>query len=235
MKILDNQNRSKLAEGRNIGFGFAFLNDKLETVQPFSPCKDYLNEVVYSEKVNKKSSAYGLTYEPQSIFKNNIRLAFKVLNNSNSTNDLNETLRSKLNIDYKSIQKLLNRLENHFNIPLSTIHKANDDIYVLELDKWWVEDTWRISAYSMLVRNALGYKRFSIYNHLFGKNKTNIENRDITYLKSFYYNFPKLVSTNYISPCFTNFKIPHIYGIYYAGTIINRGMKYTTKDLKRSF
>jgi len=43
--------RNNLAEGRNFGMGFGFLkklsNTKYKTIMPISPCKDYINDVLY--------------------------------------------------------------------------------------------------------------------------------------------------------------------------------------------
>ena len=72
LKIIDKQNRGKLNEGRNYQMGFAFCkkvsNKVLETIQPISPCKDYLNDVVYSERTGKNVSAYGLNTSKLGLF-----------------------------------------------------------------------------------------------------------------------------------------------------------------------
>ena len=51
IQIINKQCRSKLCEGRSYQMGFAFLkkldNNTFETVQPISPCKDYLNDVIF--------------------------------------------------------------------------------------------------------------------------------------------------------------------------------------------
>src|SRR5687768_15710647 len=71
LTLVDKQDRSVLCEGRNYGIGFAFCKrtgDVLETVQPVSPCKDYLNDVVYSEHSGQPFSAWGLRTSKKNIF-----------------------------------------------------------------------------------------------------------------------------------------------------------------------
>ena len=69
--IVDKEDRMILQEGRGMGMGFAFLKFEdgvYKTVQPISPCKDYLNDVVYSEATGKVCTVYGLKYNKKDIF-----------------------------------------------------------------------------------------------------------------------------------------------------------------------
>ena len=76
MTITEKHDRNVLIEGRSSGMGFAMLKkDKTnyETVNPLSPCKDYLNEVVFTENTGYPTKAHGLDYkEKLDIFKDKV-------------------------------------------------------------------------------------------------------------------------------------------------------------------
>lgn len=166
IKIIDKQNRSLLNEGRNNGMGFAFLkkvNDKtFETVQPISPCKDYLNEVVFTEKYNIPTKGCGLKYlQKKNIFKRVGYLVISILktktlsyNYSNSY----ETDCEKINTNYENIQLFLNKIENLINIKTKTkLRKTKDNEILVSMSYKWCESTIAISLYSFLLRIGLLY------------------------------------------------------------------------------
>ena len=68
MEIINNFDRLKLSEGRNFGIGFAFLkkitNNKFETLNAFTACKDYLNDLIYVETTKKNlTRIHGFKHE----------------------------------------------------------------------------------------------------------------------------------------------------------------------------
>ena len=62
-KIKVNHSRGVLIEGVKSGVSYGFLNQKLETVMPISPCKDYLNDVCFLERYGGEIEVYGLIYK----------------------------------------------------------------------------------------------------------------------------------------------------------------------------
>lgn len=164
MKVVDIQSRDKLAEGRTTQMGFAFCkkldNETVETVQPISPCKDYLNDVVWAEHIKKPVKVYGLDYSPVNIVDSFWYLAIKIC----KTRGGSEYPRFKedfknLKKNYQNILKLLNHVENLLKFEdFSTIHKANDDIFVLKVPAKWCQYTYSISLYSLLVRMGQFYE-----------------------------------------------------------------------------
>lgn len=163
MKIKEIHEREVLNEGRSRGMGFAFLKkikeEEFETVQPVSPCKDYLNDVVYGEKLHVPVSVCGLKYNPQKLFdkKSNFYLAAKVMKDKyNSTYDPKPEAK-KFDDNYKNIQKLINWIEDKLGVKHSKISKATDGHYLIEGDKYWRESTYLISLYTLLIRISIDF------------------------------------------------------------------------------
>jgi len=158
IKVVDNQDRNKLSEGRAQGMGFAFckkVDDGYETVQPISPCKDYLNDVIAAERMKTPAIACGLIYKPQELFKENepAYLAFKIMPNKyNSSFDLiGETARLKRTI--RKIQGIINDVEQQLNIATKTvIEKATNDTYLCTVPPEWIGSTYMISLYTLIIR-----------------------------------------------------------------------------------
>lgn len=163
MKVIDKLKRDVLMEGRSHQMGFALCKEidenTLEAVQPISPCKDYLNDVVWAEQTGKEITAYGLHYKPQGLKKPFWYLAFKIQPNKyagpyNKYEKMEED-KKRLAKNYKNILSIINYVEAllHLEHP-SNIYKANDDIFVLRLSEKWCQYTYSISLYSLLVRMA---------------------------------------------------------------------------------
>lgn len=143
-----NHSRSILREGVKTGFAFGFLNQNLETVMPISPCKDYLSDVVHSEKYGGRVQAYGLDYTKQNIFNDWAYIAIKV--------EDNDFEKQQLNKNYSKIQLLLNEIEAEIGLKPTSITKNIDDLFLVKLDPQWCQSNYLISIYSLFIRN--GYK-----------------------------------------------------------------------------
>lgn len=169
MKIIEKCDRAVLNEGRNYGMGFGYLkkinNEEYHTVQPLSPCKDYLNDVVWSEHNDKSIIACGLTYNKQSIFNNDEDyIGIKILHQKsygakpfvdypNMQKDI-----ELLNNNFLHIEALINHVEKQLNVEGSTdILAAEDNYYLLMVPKFWSVNTFRISLYSLIIRMGLTY------------------------------------------------------------------------------
>ena len=167
--IKDVKSRSVLAEGRTNGMAFAFLKkvkeDYFETVQPLSPCKDYLNEPVFTENTGIPSRAHGLIYSKKlDIFTDVFYMAIKILSQkSGGTYYYNKEQDIKIDIkhlkdNHKNIEKLLNFVENKIGIEIKTkVEECNDDQFLLTSSVEWTVSTIAISLYSLLVRLSFVY------------------------------------------------------------------------------
>ncbi len=163
MKIIEKHNRKTLHEGRNYGMGFSFCTKNksdYETVQPISPCKDYLNDVVYVENTGKEiGRIYGLEHKPIGCLDDKIAyLACRILHYSNGV-DYKDYDKEKeaLSKNYKAIEQGINTFEDILHIPKSVVYLTEDNDLLIEVPEWWYRDTWRISFYSLLVRSLIYY------------------------------------------------------------------------------
>lgn len=164
IQIVNKQCRSKLSEGRSNQMGFAFLkkvkNDVFETIQPISPCKDYLNDVIFAEHTNKPISAYGCRLEgKQDIFDKKFGYIaisicpYKYSHPYNTTTYLKDVERLKKN--YKNLEFFMNQIEEHLDLDAfnnTTIVEVSDNLYFIEVPIIWTMSTYMISLYSLLLR-----------------------------------------------------------------------------------
>ena len=165
MKVIDKNNREMLGEGRSCGMAFAFLKKKkedFEAVHALSPCKDYLNDIVYCEKLNTSLSACGLQYKHQGGVIDGERsyIAMKILDYQKGRGSKYAKLEEEtktLKNNWQHIQKLLNVLEDEMEIGRSVITPADDDYYVVEIDPYWANSTYAISLLTLILRVALEY------------------------------------------------------------------------------
>ena len=166
IKVIDEYDRRNLSEGRDKGMGFAFChkpeNDIAKTVHAISACKDYLNDIVFTEHTKKTMSAYGLTTTVGNIFKGTDKayIAIKILARQNgdrySTQDDDE---KNLSDNYQNIYKFLNFFEDKLGIERSLIAPTQDpDTFLIEFSQAWSSYTYSISLFSLLTRLGQFYK-----------------------------------------------------------------------------
>lgn len=181
IKIIDKQNREVLNEGRNCGLGFAFLKKvdptTFETVMPISPCKDYLNDVLYTEYTGKGCSACGLNY-PKKLdiedngkfymimkvadFQNKIKLSYNKTDNGYFMSDI-ENYKvdiENLNNNNKIMQNLINQVELDFKkvFPINyftEITACEDNIFLISFDKFWCNTGYLISLFTLYLRSFM--------------------------------------------------------------------------------
>ena len=150
--VKDVCDRGKLCEGRNFNMGFAFckqLEDgTFETVQPLSPCKDYLNDVIYSEHTGNTFYACGLDTKKHGIFENAPHgfLAIKMLSPKGSVYKDLDSSKERLRNNYKNIETLLNFVEEQFEPQDLTDRTAitptqDKDLFLLAVPLWWCRST----------------------------------------------------------------------------------------------
>jgi hypothetical protein len=162
VKVVDNYKRGVLIEGRDNGMAFGFLqkikDDEFHTVQPPSPCKDYLAEVVFTEKHGIPTKAYGLNYKKKlGIFSDTAYMTIKMMKrhggggysySSSFENDVKQ-----LADNYKHIQRLMREFEKSIGLKvLTTIKPANNDFFVVSFSSDWCKSSHSISLYSLLLR-----------------------------------------------------------------------------------
>lgn len=166
LKLIDRKKRSTLSEGRDYGFSSALaknVNGDIETVCPVTACKDFLNDVIYTEITGKPYSIYGLKYSKQNIFSDGVGYlvfgiekqgSFGSYDYPNYKRDL-ETLAS----NWKNLEKFINWFEKEFKLEsLTKISQLGENRYLAVFPKFWAEGTYLISLYGLLMRTGFFYK-----------------------------------------------------------------------------
>ena len=148
--------------------GFAFCkkieDDKFETVQPISPCKDYLNDVLAAERLMTPAETCGLKYTPQGIFPEgkSAYLAFKIVGYqaknmggeyAKKYNPYADEVR--LHETYRKIQGILNDIEGQLNFESTTIiERGKDNTFLCTVPHEWLSSTYMVSLYSLIIRTG---------------------------------------------------------------------------------
>ena len=195
MQIINNQDRNILSEGRSNNMGFAFckvLNgDDYETIQPISPCKDYLNDVIFAENTDKPISAHGLhlkgkqgILESELVYMAISICPYKYKHTYNEKDFIVE--KDRLAKYHKHLEYFINYFEELLNIDIKSntiISEVSDNLYLVELPKIWAESTYMISLYSLLLRAGQTYDDTSI-NPLEFLKSNKIYQPDVSLVKS---------------------------------------------------
>jgi hypothetical protein len=158
IKLINNTDRNKLSEGRSYQMGFGFAkktdNDTYEMVTPISACKDFLNDVVWTEAVKKPSNVYGLLYEKQDIYdKEYAYIVISILNKKSGTYSEYEKDVERLENNYKILESFINFFEETLTEDIFTkIDKIEDNKYLVKVPLLFIRGTYLISLYSLLLR-----------------------------------------------------------------------------------
>lgn len=152
-----------------MGFAFAQAVDgtlgtdcvALEAIQPVSPCKDYLNDVVWSEATEKPFYAWGLNTKPLGIFKHGVGFIVMRICGSGARSPAKYASMDK---DIAAFDNNLGEIERSINViekglGLDEDHRTKfsraEGCFVAILPMFWCEATYRISLWSLLVRALL--------------------------------------------------------------------------------
>jgi hypothetical protein len=161
IKIIDKCNRDVLIEGRDNGMAFSFLQktgkNEFTTVQPPSPCKDYLAEVVFTEKYDIPTRGCGLYYKQKlNIFSDCAYMAIKILKAKGGGYSYGKSFEHDVEMlkdNHKNIERLMNQYEKKIGLKVLTkIEEANDDFFLVKFSSEWCKSTHSISLYSLLLR-----------------------------------------------------------------------------------
>jgi hypothetical protein len=162
LKFIDKQDRLVLSEGRNYGVGFALCKrtgDTVETVGPISPCKDYMNDQVYSERTGKPYRAWGYSAKKCDIFDGKVAyIAFGVMPYKGSSGLQPQQVKECefLAANFLKVQEFINQIETLFKLEGRTsVQKVADNRYVATVPDFWVTYPCLVSLWSLLVRFAI--------------------------------------------------------------------------------
>lgn len=207
MNLKINHTRGGLNEGRNKGMAFGFAirtsDTEFETVMPISTCKDYLNDVVFIENGGEEFKQFGFLHKRLNFFKEKNYIAFRIVNHysHNRVNPLNEDEleRSKLlNSNFENLNLFINKIEDKLNVSHSIIYKIEDNLFVIEFDKFWTQYGYLISCLSLLLRIGVDYKNEDIIQY-FNNHDLNDNNGKARLIENFKLllegNLPKQIFT----------------------------------------
>jgi hypothetical protein len=162
LTLVDKKPRKVLGEGRNYGIGFAFAKRKdseLHLVGPISPCREYLNDQLYSEITGKECYAHGYKAKKSGLLDDEcLYVVIAVLPyHSGGTYAGQDKEMKWLAKHYRSIQWLINAIEGMIakHQGVTSIEELETNRYVLMSPKFWGQSTYLISLLSFLVRVAL--------------------------------------------------------------------------------
>jgi hypothetical protein len=156
------EGRNKLSEGRSTGVAFAYAKKEGNTytaAHALSPCKDYLNDVLWTEKTGKDSNACGLHYKKQDIFKDDTHYLLCEIVYQSNTNTSVEPFKTNFKKDqeefknqFENIKVFINKIENDIELKILSEFHFDDNLLLCKFSSFWSEDTYLISLYSYLVR-----------------------------------------------------------------------------------
>ena len=166
-KVVENAFRKNLIEGRNYGVGFCWCNhqgDTLTQINPISPCKDYMNDIVWSERTGKSGVFYNFSASPRGIWKGQDHgvLMISVLDFfSGCPYERKAKEIAYLEDHHDSVAKFLNHFEGIISKatgrtinPTQSVRVAKNQ-YAFFIDLFWTEQTYLISIYCNFLRLAV--------------------------------------------------------------------------------
>lgn len=162
MKVIEEISSGKLAE---INHGpkevqFAFINpDTGKTITPFCKCKDYFNDMFWSNKVKKSVSVYGFSWTPDRdkgvLHKDRLCLAIRLIDRDDKSkfHKIEEE-------NIKGIVDIIAQFSEANGFEPATVEREESDgkHIILYFDKKWTEIPYLNSAFFLLVRLGFTYK-----------------------------------------------------------------------------
>jgi hypothetical protein len=140
---------SHLIEGVSNGFTFSLLGDDNVTLHTPAQCKDYLQDLWWSENHKKATEVWGFTWQPGTIKLGQPVYRFALRDDRSSTL-----------LDRKDgIISFINYFESCLGWPLSTIETTDEaNVLVLNLVGEWTQSCPMISAFTTITRLGMLYK-----------------------------------------------------------------------------
>lgn len=161
MRIKINGNRKALSEGRDYGMGFTYAvpiseeDYDYETVFAPTACKDFLNDTILADKVEKQFYIYGLTSGPEKKLDKGVCIVYSILefnySGKYSTYDKDVEAAS----DYEKTQRFLNFFEDELGIQRSIITNFDDNMYLVDMPDYWIQTPYQVSYFTMLLRISI--------------------------------------------------------------------------------
>jgi hypothetical protein len=174
-KFIEKHSRSTLGEGRSYGLGCCLVKktkDGFETAHhTITACKDFLNEVIYTERTKLPSYAHGLNcIKSIGLFEDcdKAYFAIKFLDNYNDGTHSAKFLKDE-NYFLENINNtinFINQFNDILNLQETILHKTDDEkVFILETDLYWTKNTYLVSLYTLIMRNGSDYTGGDIFDY----------------------------------------------------------------------
>lgn len=162
--------------GKHNGWAYQFLNNNYEGINLGVCCKDFLQDIVWSELTGKEMNIYGQNSKSTNTFKDQENLILCVYSYSIDLSNMSE---EKL-LEYSlNLQGFLNEIETLKNYSLSTVDLI-DKKFIIHFSKEWIKLPLIFSAFTLLCRIGFYYdgNLENYINTLYDKFRYLIDNCD---------------------------------------------------------
>lgn len=136
------QSYSEIYQTKNIKFAFCNrVGNTLHQLFDWVLCRDFLNDVLIAEQTKQKVLHYSFEYDPkkQKIDRHCTHLLLKFRDEQDITN-------------FKSNLRLLRKIEKNNYLITTRLQHVQDNIYLVETDKFWQVSTFSLHLYAFLIK-----------------------------------------------------------------------------------
>lgn len=192
MKVNLLHSRKGTMEGRNQGIAMGFVDNKLNTICPITPCKDFLNEVVYSEYTGIQiDTIYGFKHPVSGVFKGKRKINLAAAN-CKSDKDLPYTQIDSTQV--KNTVKFINKIETRLFIPKTTVKQVGE-FTIFRFSNYWISQVYLISLYGLLIRIGVNYDGTNVLDYY---KSTKVPSIDYNLCQNSYENFKEILQNKYL-------------------------------------
>ena len=138
---MDPLHKFQYTQVSNAAFNLVLMNQDLRALHTPVMCKDYFQDIYWSEKTRGKGSIYGLVWEPGRFDAGAPRQYLAI------------TWANPLIQLQKPLQRWINAFDSAQGFTPAVVHATpSDKMIVLEFDQGWVSNGPMISALTSLIR-----------------------------------------------------------------------------------
>lgn len=193
MKVNLLHSRVGTSEGRNNGIAIGFVDNKLNTICPITPCKDFLNEVVYSEYTGIQiDTIYGFKHPVSGVFKGKRRINLAA---ANCTSYKNEPYTQINKEQIKNTVKFINNIETRLKISKTITFQAGE-FTIFRFSNYWISQVYLISLYGLLIRIGVNYDGTDVLDYYKSKK---VPSEDYNLCQNSYNNFKEILQNKYLN------------------------------------
>lgn len=164
---------------------FAYITKEGKTITPFCRCKDYFNDMFFTEKTGKAVSIYGFNWKQGNgkgvLDQDRLTIAVR-LRNRNNTQEFYDIKDEEV----KSVFLLLKQFNDSNKFNTLEVENSDDNKYVIiSFDKKWIEIPYLCSAFHLFIRLGFTYKEGEDLISFYEKGSKNfISPSDESYFRS---------------------------------------------------